>query len=322
MLLVLAQFGAVLDTFHFSQLPEFSLAGIDYDRGRFYITSLWEGKVYSFSPDDPEGSLREELVLGDYFQDGFQDYFWGIDKRGDSLFVSVVSAALDSAAILLYLGGSLARAWKFDLGGWAAGVSWDYVAGGLWVVQVGDSNNIYLLQLEDSLFRVDAVSGWATSQRGLSFFAPYGLDTARYLLTGNWNEGMLYLVDADDTAHAVVEADSLQGVAGCAVWDSVAGDTVYAFITVSDTANTLYKVSLGMPWSSWVGVAERRGEPKEPLAFLKGERWFAREEVEAFSSSGRFLGKFKGFLSLKPGIYVLRAGRRSQVISVAKPKAP
>ena len=313
----------LVDTFHLSSLPSYSLAGIAYreEDGRFLITSLWEGKLYSFSPQDPEGSLREELSFGDFFDDGFQDYFWGVECRGESLWVSVVSAPLDSAALLLYVGGSLTRAWRLDgYEGWFAGLGWDRVAGGLWAVQVGGSGAIYLFEIGDSLQPVDSVTGWAAYQRGLCAFAPYGLDTARYLLTGNWNEGMLYLVDADDTAHAVVNSDSVPGVAGVALWDTAAGDTLYAFVTASDSLNTVYKVNLGLTWDNW-GVEARPAEPPKPLAFLKNGLWFAPEPVRVYSASGRFLGLKRGLLALKPGVYLLEGSGRTQVIWAARPKA-
>jgi len=286
-------FGEIVDTFHFSSLAEFSLSGITYCEalGRFYLVDVMGREVYSFDPADPEGTLSDEnFDLRDVFNDGYLDWQWGIAWADTVFFVSSAPAVVDSAALSRYSGsGSYLGTVRLDsiADGWFAGLDYCALDSTLWCVNVLGPDSAYEVDPAAPDSALDQASQWVASQRGVSFLGLYHdtapLDTVLWLLVGGWNDDHLYLLDAHGASHTLLDIATIPGFTDLDIWeDTTATDSIYAFATINDQDNTLYKVSLGLSWADWMdttGLAEDRGKvasfslrpnPSPGAVFLSG----------------------------------------------------
>ena len=290
-------FGGITDSFELSLDSAYTLAGITYcDRDSlFYITDLFGAKVWSFDPKNPAGTLAQRFALQDVFADGFSDWHWGLTWADTSFFVTSASAAVDSAALSEYsYGGTRLRTWRLDslAKGWFAGVDYDYNNGFLWLVNVRvygvGTNRAYAVSPDSLDVAVDSAFQWSSSQRGTAYFG-YGhnaspFDTITWLLVGGWNDDMLYKLDADAPEHPGIESAPMPEMADVDIWeDTLATDSVFAFVTLNGPKNKLYKVFMGLTWDQWFappaveeGPASRPGKltvwpnPSRGLLFVSG----------------------------------------------------
>ena len=260
-------FGEITDSFELSALDSsYTLAGITYcDKDSlFYIMDLFSGKVWSFDPADPANTLtNRNFALHDVFNDGFTDWHWGITWGDTSFFVTSASAAVDSAALSEYsYSGAYKRTWRLDslARGWFAGVDYDYNNDLLWLVNVRvyglGTNMAYAVSPDSPDVAIDSAFQWSSSQRGVAYFG-YGhdtspLDTLTWLLVGGWNDDMLYKLDGDESEHPGIESAPMPEMADLDVWeDTLATDSVIAFITTNGPDNRIYRVFMGVTWDDW-----------------------------------------------------------------------
>lgn len=279
---VTADFGEITDSFELPLDSAYTLAGITYCErdSLFYITDLFGPAVWSFDPQNPAGTLAQRFVPRDVFADGFRDWHWGITWADTSFFVTTASAAVDSAAFSEYsYGGTRLRTWRLDslAKGWFAGLDHDYNNGLLWLVNVRvygvGTNRAYAVSPDSPAIAIDSAFQWSSSQRGIAYFG-YGhdtspLDTLTWLLVGGWNDDILYKLDGDAPDHPGIESAPVQDMADIDIWeDTLATDSVFAFVTVNGPKNKIYKVFLGLTWDHWFAppaVGEGPGSKPERL---------------------------------------------------------
>lgn len=345
-------FGEITDSFDLSALDSsYTLAGITYCErdSLFYIMDLFGRKVWSFDPADPANTLTDRgFILLDIFNDGFPDWQWGITWGDTSFFVTSASAAVDSAALSEYsYSGAYKRTWRLDslAKGWFAGVDYDYNNDILWLTNVKvyglGTNKAYAVSPDSPHVALDSAFQWTSSQRGVAYFG-YGhdtlpLDTITWLLVGGWNDDMLYKLDGDESEHPGIESAFIPEMADIDIWeDTLATDSVFAFVTTNGPDNRIYRVFMGVTWGQWFspfeppGVREDaeyrnaglsvRPNPSRGLLVVSG-LGPGPHELRVYNPAGslvleqRFSGNsFEIKLSMK-GVYLLEVeGRNAAVV--------
>ncbi len=345
-----AGFGEITDSFELSALDSsYTLAGITYCErdSLFYIMDLFGRKVWSFDPEDPANTLTSRnFALHEVFNDGFPDWHWGIAWADSSFFITSASAAVDSAALSEYsYSGTYKRTWRLDslAKGWFSGLDYDYNNGFLWLVNVRvyglGTNRAYAVSTDSPPVAVDSAFQWSSSQRGIAYFG-YGhdslpLDTITWLLVGGWNDDMLYKLDGDEPEHPGIESAPLQEMADIDLWeDTLATDSVFAFVTVNGPKNMIYRVFMGASWDQWFNppAVDERPNPKpgklmvrpNPSSGLLVASGFGpgQHSLRIYSAAGsmvmerKFSGNAVELEISRKGVYLVEAEGRTALVVI------
>ncbi len=250
-------FGTVLGSWNFPDLGDgMNLAGITFspDSNRFYLSALDPNRVFSFPVDGPESGLRpESFELQNFFGD---DIIWGIarDPVQHGFWITHVSAGGPGCVAARYaVDGSFAGdTWDLSAiepGAWFAGI--DIAPDGVcYATEVGAHNRVYQLNLATKQV-IGFLPGPIASWRACAYVG----DRECFVLSGGWNQNTLCRLGSSGD---ILEAASLPGLADLDVYrrDSVCADSlVWAFATVSNSANTIQQISVGRVWAA-VGLSE------------------------------------------------------------------
>jgi hypothetical protein len=250
-------FGTVLESWDFPGLGDgMNLAGITFspDSNRFYLAAIEPNRVFSFPVGGPETGLRpESLELQSFFGD---DLIWGIarDPVQPGFWITHVSASGPGCTVARYAAdGSFAGdTWDIaaiETGAWFAGI--DIAPDGVcYATEVGAGNRIYQLDLAAKQV-LGFLPGPAASWRACAYVG----DRECFVLSGGWNQNTLYRLSSGG---GILETASLPGLADLDVYrrDSVCLDSlVWAFATISNSSNTIQRISAGRVWAA-VGLSE------------------------------------------------------------------
>ncbi len=257
-------FGTQIQTWTMPIGRTFAMVGITYqpDSNRYYVVCMNPNQVWSFSPNNPTGTLRNENWTIRLFYGN--DVAWGIawDPVTEGFWLTQVENNQIACKAARYVNGQWAgtpadswELWSVEPSTWYGGLDYNYDAGYFWNTKVGGTNRFYKLDLHNKT-SLGYAPGPTTSYRANSYFG-HGYN---FLVSGGWNEDRILKLD---TLGAIITQASLSQLADCDIYEPynpVPESVVVAYCTAQDASNTLYKVSMGITWGA-VGV---ESEPNKP----------------------------------------------------------
>jgi hypothetical protein len=258
-------FGTNLGTWQLSGISgQYAMAGITYrpDSNRYYIACMQPNRVYSFSPDNPTTSLRNENWTITLFYGN--DIIWGIawDPVTEGFWLTQIQGSQTACKAARYVDGTWAGtpadSWELfavEPTLWYGGTDYNYDCGYFWNTKVGGTNRFYKLDIHNKA-SLGYATGSDTSYRANSYFG-HGYN---FLVSGGWNHDQIRKLD---TLGAIMAQAPLMNFADCDIYEPYnpfPESTVVAYCTENDVSNTLVKVSMGLTWGA-VGV---ESEPNKP----------------------------------------------------------
>jgi FlgD Ig-like domain len=242
---------------------QYAMAGITYrpDNNKYYIAAMSPNEVWSFSPNDPVGTLTNENWSIHTFYGN--DIIWGIawDPVTEGFWTTQIEGNQTACKAARYVDGAWAAtpadSWELysiEPANWFGGLDYNYDQGYFWNTKVGGTNYFYKLDLHNKT-NLGHAAGPATSYRANSYFG-HGYN---WLISGGWNQNQIIKLD---TLGTVITSASLTSLADCDIYEPTSPapeSVIVAYCTASDANNTLYRVSMGLTWGA-VGI---KSEPNK-----------------------------------------------------------
>ncbi len=278
-------FGTVVQQWNLAMSKTYAGSGITWVRslGRFFLMDQGR-KVWSFEPQDPVGTIRDENWVFPNLGSSTPDVTWGIAWDDDSScfwITQVVDGNTYGGCYLLRLSpqgawyGTPRDSWRIGDGSGGGGLQMYWGAGmEKWIdrgffciapVAPSPSVNNYVCKFDPytktNLGRVQY--GDLVSERGCALI-PYD---SLYILTCGWNADA-YRKRRED-GYLLQQVSTPSAPADWAMWvprNIVPTDSVYVFCMTSSYYNTLQKISCGFTWGQLPSVEYQNLAVTEILA--------------------------------------------------------
>ncbi len=287
-------FGTVVRQWNLGMSGSYAGAGIVWrrDQGRFYLMDQgYSGPpgVWSFDPNNPTGTMRNENWVFPNFGTSTRDVPWGIAWDPDSNCFWITQVIDAAGGSNVYYGCALLRmtpqgtwtgdSWRIGIGPsgnpggpftcyWMAGFE-KWPGRGIYYgtpvsQSPSDFNRVVMFDPYKKQYLGRVAYGDQTSERGCAL-VPYD---SLYILTCGWNANTWRKRREDGYQLQSVSA-TVYGPADWAMWVPQTvqpTDTVYVFCINSNSTNTLQKISCGFTWGQLPSVAYKNVAPTAILA--------------------------------------------------------